>query len=280
MYMTASQPPARYFPVRARPYRMSPGLLPFGSDFGNDERDALFFQRDREADRYRACKENAPAGRSRITAVTDAEQLAHRAVLTWMMETLRREHPGLLADDGISYHSVALAVQEDFAVLHRPPGESDRAIAVFVACPSGWRPETIAGASFRHIHGPVPGFGDVDAANTSMLASMIERGPYVRFVWTVCADDNLDHHPEQGRREPWSEHGRGWLRVERQVTVPFPHVGASLFLIRTYLYPFEDLDAAETRTLASALELMPPDVATYKGLSAEVRAIARHLLVG
>ena len=60
---------------------------------------------------------------------------------------------------------------------------------------------------------------------------MIERGPYVRFVWTLSADDCLDHHPEEGNRLPWDSHqGRGWLRVERQVTVPFPGVESRALL--------------------------------------------------
>ncbi len=257
---------------------MLPGLLPFGTDFGNGARDRLYFQRDREAERYRLAKAGVPADRNRVLADDDAQRAAHAAVLEWMEATLRRESPDLLSADRQTYESIALAVQEDFAVIHRPPQGGDRTIAVFVAAPSGWRPESIAGASFKQIHGPVPAFGDAAAANDSMLTAMIERGPYVRFVWTVSADDYLDHHPEHGRREPWSDTSEGWLRLERQVTVPFATVAASLFLIRTYLYPFDSLAAAERETLATALELMPAEIAAYKGLSEETRTIARRLL--
>jgi hypothetical protein len=54
--------------------------------------------------------------------------------------------------------------------------------------------------------------------------------------------------------------------VERQVTVPFRALAASLFLIRTYVYPFESLTEIQRRTLAIALELMPGQIARYKGL--------------
>jgi hypothetical protein len=219
-----------------------------------------------------------PASRHRIADGDPARRACHGAVLAWMASTLRREHPGLLGEAEQSYESIAHVVQEDFAVVRRTPQGRDEAIAVFVAFPSGWRPQAIAGQGFKQIHRPVPGFAEQDAAVASMLASMIERGPYVRFVWTIAADDHLDHHPEEGRREAWREGGDGWLRVERQVTVPFTDVGASLFLIRTYLYPFATLTTEQRRTLASALERMPGEIADYKGLSPEVRGIALSLL--
>jgi hypothetical protein len=137
-----------------------------------------------------------------------------------------------------------------------------------VSFPSGWRPENIRGASFAGIHGPVPDFAKLDAAARSMVGAMVERGPYVRFVWTITADDRLDHHPDGSPRGAWRRDGPGWLRVERQVTVPFAAVGAALFLIRTYLYPFLSLSGAERTTLARALEAMPEAIAAYKGIAA------------
>ncbi len=276
--MAEIPPPARYFPVGSQPYRMSAGLLPFGGYLGNGDRDRLYFQRDSEAERYRAVKSTVPPGRYRVVDSDEPAHAAHAAVLAWMEETLRREHPALLSTEEQTYESIALSVQEDFAVIQRPVGERDRAIAVFVACPSGWRPESIAGFGFKQVHEPVPAFGESDAANDSMLTAMIERGPYGRFVWTISADDHLDHHPEQGRRESWAEDGSGWLRVERQVTVPFPSVDAALFLIRTYLYPFESLDPEQRQTLARALEQMPPEIAAYKSLDDGIRDIAERQL--
>jgi hypothetical protein len=95
---------------------------------------------------------------------------------------------------------------------------------------------------------------------------MIERGPHVRFVWTLKPDDHLDHHPDLAH-PGWSMDGPGYLRVERQVTVPFAEVGAALFLIRTYLYPFASLSPAERATLAEAVRTMPPAAAAYKGIA-------------
>ncbi|HEY1101003.1 MAG TPA: heme-dependent oxidative N-demethylase subunit alpha family protein, partial [Myxococcota bacterium] len=134
----------------------------------------------------------------------------------------------------------------------------------------GWRPELLRRASFAAIHEPVPGFvKDVRAAR-SMVKSMVERGPYVRFVWTISADDHLDHHPLHGRRRSLLEASASscWLRIERQTTVPFTDVGGSLFLIRTLLRPLSALTTTERDVVAEALRVMPDEIAAYKGLAA------------
>jgi len=250
--------------------------MPFGTDFGNGERDRQFFQVDGERDRYLQNR-RATAARGREVVDEPGLRSCHARVSAWMADAWRAEHPQIdLAGEACA--AIFRVAQEDFAVIHRDAEDRDRAVAMFVSFPSGWYPERAIGGSFREIHGPVPDFGEVEAANRSMLSAMIERGPYTRFVWTVSADDFLDHHPERGRRLAWSSEGHGWLRVERQVTVPFPEVSASLFLIRTYLYSFAELSPEQRAVLATALELMPRPVALYKGLTEEARATAVELL--
>jgi len=263
--------PARYFPVKDAPLRMEAGLLRHGSDLGNGAADRLFFQVDSELERYLAAKRTVPAHRHALLVRDAAERDIHAAVLAWMTDTLAREHPdrrALLAGGTGGFAQLASVVQEDLVVLRRLPDGRGSAIAVHVCAPSGWRPERIHGASFGTIHEPVPEFAKDPRAERSMVDAMVERGPYVRFVWTVAADANLDHHPEEGRREPWRSDCSGFLRVERQTTVPFPAHAASLFLIRTYLTPFADLTRAERVVLARAIERMPAQVAAYKGLAA------------
>jgi hypothetical protein len=261
---------------------MEAGLLRHGSDLGNGAADRLFFQIDRELERYLAAKRAVPPHRHALLVREAAERDIHAAVLTWMNDTLAREHPerlALLAGGAAGFAQLACVVQEDLAVLRRLPDGRASAIAVHVCAPSGWRPERIHGAGFAAIHGPVPEFAKDPRAERSMVDAMVERGPYVRFVWTVAADANLDHHPEEGRREPWRSDGRGFLRVERQTTVPFPAHAASLFLIRTYLTPFADLTVAQRGVLARAIALMPAELAAYKGLDA-IRATVLEVLRG
>jgi dimethylamine monooxygenase subunit A len=263
---TTAPRPARYFPVKATPLRMEAGLKPLATSFGNGDRDALPFQLDDERDRYLAAKREISPTRHRVLARNPDDERVHREVLAWMAATLRRDHTPTFAPEALdSYAAIGALVQEDFTVLARASGPGE-AIAVHVSFPSGWRPERIAGTSFRAIHAPVPSFADVDAQAESMVRAMVERGPYVRFVWTISADDHLDHHPEEGRREAWRREDPGWLRVERQITVPFPSLDASLFLIRTYLYPFASLTPDERAVLSRALASLPDDVRRYKGL--------------
>ena len=122
------------------------------------------------------------------------------------------------------------------------------------------------GASFEALHRPVPGFVETPAAVRSMVRAMIERGPYVRFVWTLCTDDQLDHHPDVRGKLDWSAASGLWLRVERQVTVALPEAQASVFLIRTYLYPTDQLCAEQREVVLRALEVMPEPIRAYKGL--------------
>ena len=110
-----------------------------------------------------------------------------------------------------------------------------------------------------------------------MLRSMIDRGPYVRFVWTVRADDALDHHPDHGDRRPWTSTSPGYLRVERQLTWPFPDHRASLFVIRTYVQPFAALTAPEKETLRQAVECMPLAFKAYKGIPEDAALVLRAL---
>jgi hypothetical protein len=270
-------PPAHYFPVRPTPHRFQAGLLPFGTDFGNGESDRHFFQIDSQRQRYLAAKNRVDGSRHRVLDRDEAERRVHQRVLAWIRETLHGEHPVLFAQPPDTYRDIAEAVQEDLVVLQRTADGHNAAIAVAVCFPSDWRPERIVGTDFRFIHGPVPGFADSEAQAAAMVAAMIDRGPYVRFVWTLKPSDDLDLHPEEGRHAMWDDAAIGFLRVERQVTVPFGDVGASLFLIRTYLYAFSSLSAAERSVLRSAVEVLPAPVARYKGLAAAKDVILSKL---
>ena len=267
--------PARYFPGDPAPRRMQAGLMRFGTDLGNGEADRCFFQVDDERPRYVAAKRQTPPSRAHVIAGDDDAAIAARAAaLAWMRETLAREAPEVLCeaeadrDAQSELEAIARAVQEDFAViaLALDDAEDARAIALDVRFPSGWRPERLANASFAQIHVPVPGFAKDTRAARSMVASMISRGPYVRFVWTLSADDALDHHPESGLRRGWEGATHAWLRVERQVTVPLADFGASVFLIRTYLYDVATLPPERRDVLREALRVMPPELREYKKL--------------
>jgi hypothetical protein len=256
---------------------MQPGLYRFGTDFGNGAADSRFFLRDEHTPRFLSEKRRVLAlapQRFRIAAGA-GHAPALDAAIRFMRETLVAEHGesfGKLRD----FSELGLEIAEDFVVL-RQTEDGDRAVLVHVCFPSGWRPERLVGQSFLEIHATIPEFDGIRSAAASLVQAMLLRGPYVRFVWTISADDELDHHPELGRRGHWSPPTPGFLRVERQITAPLPEAHASLFLIRTYLYRFDELTAEERATLAAALRQMPAAIVDYKGLRAALPAALRLL---
>ncbi|HYJ10829.1 MAG TPA: heme-dependent oxidative N-demethylase subunit alpha family protein [Polyangiaceae bacterium] len=263
-----SLPRPFYFPVRAEPLRMQAGLSRFGSDFGNGPADQLFFSQDETRAPWLVEKarllELYPQQNDGVVA-GEPEQRALDAARSWMLATLQREGSGLVAE--LPLDQLGRHLAEDFVILHCPPGAPDRTLFTHVFFPSGWRPEHILGRSFLEIHGRIPAFAQVARAAATLTETMATRGPYVRFVWTISADAELDHHPDHGARASFSRQTpRAFLRVERQITVPLAPAAASLFLIRTYLYDFDDLSDEQRSLLARALELMPLEILRYKQL--------------
>jgi len=249
---------------------MQAGLFRFGTDFGNGEADQRFFPRDETSPRYLAEKARVLAEhpeRSDRSVQSEAEQRCLAAAQAWFSRALEREGQSAAARAPLA--EVGRELVEDFAVLHVDEAGADRAIALDVCFPSGWRPEHVIGRSFAQIHARIPAFEAVAQKVESLVGAMVTRGPYVRFVWTISADDELDHHPDQGRRAAWSARtARGYLRVERQTIVPLPPVSGSIFLIRTYLYAFDELKPGDRAILASALAQLPPAILRYKQLEA------------
>lgn len=282
--------PARYFPVEAKPFSMRAGLIKFPTDFGNGPADRRLFQVDAGLERALAAKRSARSTpRYFHCAEGDTELEALDVVRAYVESRLAEEAPERLAaanDDPSAidrWDALGRALQEDLVVMHEGEGGAGKAILLHVSFPSGWHPETLPGADFLRIHAPVPTFpgpdGDPKAASASqsMIRSMVERGPYVRFVWTVRADDALDHHPTCGGRTDWTPTSCGFLRVERQLTVPFPEARASLFVIRTYIYPFESLGPAEREVMRAAVVQMPDTFKSYKGIPEDSAIVLRAL---
>jgi hypothetical protein len=72
---------------------------------------------------------------------------------------------------------------------------------------------------------------------------------------------------------------RAFLRVERQTMWGFPHRGAALFTIRTYLYDCDDLrrDPATRAPLVDAICSMSAASQVYKGIEPHADALLAWL---
>jgi hypothetical protein len=169
-----------------------------------------------------------------------------------------------------SLHEIVLGLQEDLAIAELGDGaehDTTRVTYLDVALPSGWVPWTKRGRTFAEVHKPIPGIERV--RGDALMAGIIRGGETgVRFVWGIQFDHRLDQHPKRGRATTFDRARGLWLRVERQVVVGLPDLGAMLFVIRPYAVPMAEVlaDRARARALTSAIDSMSERELRYKGL--------------
>jgi len=324
----AGREPALYFPPSTGAYDVKPGLVAFGTDLGNGEVDRQVFQIDANYVRYRTAKLHARRERlSKYYQVSRYSRAQAAALAAFVAERLAMEHPDLFVlrawgkqrqlncrpsgeelhfdgdwqlsgqvqnpDGGPQYASALDALccqlQEDLAVICRR-GDCENWLAALHLCfPHHWAAEEKIGKDFAAVHAPVPGMQRTNSRSSDLVDAMIDRGPYVRFVWGLSTDERLNHHPvppvglEPDELVEWQGRGfdankpRLFLRVERQVIWGLPKSHAALFTIRTYLTDAAQLrrDRPRRDKLCEALHSMSHESLRYKGID---RAATLHWL--
>jgi hypothetical protein len=156
-----------------------------------------------------------------------------------------------------------LACSDDLVVLRRRGNGHLTAELLAVTFPSGWPVRRRAGASLLELHAPVADGERLQRAAPGLSEALLTKGPYVQHVWGVDPCGRLDNDPDVTYPPaPVRWH----LRVERQTTVPLPHLGRALFTIRPYLTPVEDLSPERRRVLGAALASLSPAARAYKGV--------------
>ncbi len=278
--------PAVYFPFLRGSYDVNPNLKRLGTDFGNGEADGHAFQIDSDYQRFIASKTHSIAeSRERCVMESDLTDEVAQAALVAIANRLVLEHPqwftvsdGQLRSSLISesirldespksnLDLLMLNVQEDVAIVAWD-GTRDWTAYIHVCSPSHWAPESKIGNSFVQVHAPVPGFEKINPASAGLVQGIIHRGPFVRFVWTLTDDIELNHHPVHAK-SPMFTGKDFWLRYERQVMLGLPEVNASIFLIRVGFVSQEKIREDETvlTALRETLHGMTPDIRVYKGL--------------
>jgi hypothetical protein len=166
---------------------------------------------------------------------------------------IRFWHPWVPSGD---FLQVARSIPED-VLVHRVSGGRDWLAAAHLCFPSHWDPLEKIGRTWEEIHRPVP----MDLSSSSRIVrAMVNSGPFERFVWSVVYDDRYDFHPSR-EFSSFSPDGVVLVKVERQVTVPFPDLECCLFILRQYLVRDYDRES-----LVRAIEGMTPEERAYKGL--------------
>jgi hypothetical protein len=169
------------------------------------------------------------------------------------------------------FGSLAAQMQED-VVIHRVQNGRDWMAAGHVCFPSGWNPSAKVGRSLNTIHAPVPGLNRSNSKN--LAKAMVSSGPYERYVWGVIFAPELNGHSARPKAVFDPKRPSVWVKVERQVTVPLPDVGAALFVLSHALVGEPELDAP---ALARTLQQMSREQRVYKGVDHHFDAIIGHL---
>jgi hypothetical protein len=162
-----------------------------------------------------------------------------------------------------------LACTADLVVLRRRGQGLLTAELLAVTFPSGWPVRHRAGAALTDLHAPVADGERLQRAAPALSEALLTKGPYLQHVWGIDPCGRLDQDPDVDYpREPLRWH----LRVERQTTLPLPHLGRALFTISPYLTPIDALTPEQRRTLGEALASLSPAARAYKHVPDELVA--------
>jgi dimethylamine monooxygenase subunit A len=181
-----------------------------------------------------------------------------------------------------AWHRMALAVQEDL-ILMQHNGSAFFPAWLHVCAPSGWDPGAKSGLDLAQVHAPVAENKQLLAGTKGMALAMINKGPFVRYVWTLSESNSLSQHPviKAQASSGVSERNANALffRCERQVTLPLPQWRCSLFLIRVFVAPLASVATSVARCQRLIASLLSMNAATlaYKGLT-DLAPLAIHWL--
>ncbi|MFV1982631.1 MAG: heme-dependent oxidative N-demethylase subunit alpha family protein [Thiohalomonadales bacterium] len=309
---------AKYFPLVNGKYEVKPGLFSLKQDFGNQDQDNYVFQIDQQFSHYRQNKLNAHNELLTKYFCSDNFSNSQQHVTRFLINTLCDEHPQfftlsqknnnllfkckltnddillsnnfeILSFESLNYtnlfDAVMMQVQEDIAIIT----EDDHISCLHLMAPNFWSAPGKIGKNFSTIHQEVAGIETIIKNSKAIINAMIYKGPYVRFAWGICSDNELNHHPDnQGtslKNNKKIVYGRIFnpeqpclfLRVERQTITGLPEIKCAIFTIRTYLYNIQELDKIEIQSIINAINSMTNKQLKYKGLSTTKSAIIKWL---
>lgn len=260
------------WPVQS-PFRMRPGL----THLDNADTPRLFL-RDNLAPAYRAHKAHA-------LDTHRAEALVGRTDPTILeaMAQLHEAETGVAAAPDLD--TLTLTLQEDFVVLR--DGDTMTAECLSVCFPSNWRPREKHGLGFAAIHAPVADNQLLLAGANGIIDLAFRKRRMQRYVWLLTPSADLSQHPHAQRTRwealanatPQELLAQTYFRVERQTTLPLPHLKAGVFFIRVMVCPLADVLACapgRAGELREALASMSDAVVAYRGME----GVRGRLVVG
>ncbi|MBD0387851.1 MAG: DUF3445 domain-containing protein [Nostoc sp. C3-bin3] len=216
-------------------YEVKPGMMAFGSCFGNTQADQQVFQIDDNFAHYRQAKLLARGERldkyyrTCNYSKTVAGAMARLIINRLIQEYSQHFHYQKSIDNTLKFHSqltketlyldaelqlqqvegssvvpayastldaLAAQVQEDLTIICRSDDGSNWQGAVHLSYPNHWTAEEKIGKDFATIHAPVAGMEKINRRGDAIANTMITQKPMVRFAWGLSTDTRLNHHPE------------------------------------------------------------------------------------
>lgn len=191
-----------------------------------------------------------------------------------------------------SFDAICAQIQEDVALLSLDTvdGKTTNYLSAVHLCAAGhWSPQDKIGKDFFAIHVPVPHIEKINERAAQFADMMVNKGPFVRFVWGFSTDLRLNHHPKAPEGIDQNEwHGRSLLdptkdklfvRVERQVTWGLPEINSGLFTIRVSYLDGEEVrkNPEQRQKLLESLQSMSPQSKVYKGVVSSFEVLTQYL---
>ncbi|BAY89113.1 MULTISPECIES: heme-dependent oxidative N-demethylase family protein [unclassified Tolypothrix] len=216
-------------------YEVKPGMMAFGTCFGNAEADGQVFQIDENFAHYRQAKLLARAERlSKYYQTHKYSKAVAGAIARLIVERLTQDHPqyfdyqkstantlifrsqltqetlyldadwqlqrvensSVFPTYSSTLDALASQMQEDLTVICRGRDGCNWLSAVHLCYPNHWSAEEKIGKNFAEIHQPVAGMEKINRRADAIANTMISCKPMVRFAWGLSTDTRLNHHPE------------------------------------------------------------------------------------
>jgi len=287
-----------YFPIDKGLYEVALSLRPLGADLGNGEYDKKIFHTYSNYKDYfqnkLKCFNERP---SKYVCRNEFAETHLMALISFLVARLKLDLSSHLYQEGqfLKSHLIdhivdlgnknknelldqlCLFAQEDIALVTRN-SQTDYIAYLNLCSPSHWAAEDKIGKNFFDVHVPIPGIEKINANANKIVEMMINKGPFVRFIWSFVTDTRLNHHPIAPAgcdQDAWK--GRSfnktaeipfYLRIERQCIYGLPEVDASVFTIGVNFISGKTIkeNPEYKDQLKKALQSMSKESREYKGV--------------
>lgn len=288
-----------YFPIDKGLYEVALSLRPLGADLGNAEFDQkIFHVYSNYIDYYQNKLECLKERKSKYVARYQLNENLQESLIDFLTKRLVLDQANYLkidnqkmkstlvdlnvdlnsSDRDLLLDQLCLFTQEDIALVSRD--DKNDFIAYLNLCsPSHWAAEDKIGKNFFNVHVPIPGIEKINSNANKIIEMMINKGPFVRFIWSFVTDTRLNHHPIapigmdqsvwKGRSFNLDAEIPFYLRIERQCIYGLPDHNASVFTIGVNFISGKDIknNQYQKDQLVRALNSMSIESREYKGVS-------------